>query len=303
MMTTKPNLTRRLLAAGLAAPLLATSVLAYAQGTPAPTPPVSAAPAPATGGPRANLPTATNVADLRDMSAITLQGRVAERFGDTFILEDATGRTLVETGPRGERSDLVSVGDEVRVEGRFERGRMHAAALTVGEGERVALERPRPDRDGPRGPGRDRDGPRGPGGPGGPGGERAHRGEERRGGWFSGGVDEAAAEAALGAAGYTQVVLLDAKKHHAEFTARDAAGASWRVKVDEDNAIREREPYAAPLSEDATRTAVEALGYTWEGGFETRRNHVEADARTPDGRSVRVEIAADGSLRKERFDD
>lgn len=283
-MTIQSNLKRRLLAAALAAPLLATSVLAFAQGAPTP-------------------PAPTNISDLRDMSAITLQGRVAERFGNAFIIEDATGRTLVETGPQGDRPDLVAIGDEIRVEGRFDRGQMHATALTVGDGERVAIERPRPDRDGPRGPGRDRDGPRGPGGPGGPGGERADRGQERRGGWFSGGVDEAAAEAALGAAGYTQIVLLDTRKHHAEFTAQDAAGTAWLVKVDEDNAIREREPYAAPLSEDAARTAVEALGYTWEGDFETGKNHVEADARTADGRSVRVEIAADGSLRKERFDD
>lgn len=294
-MSNIPNWKRRLLAAGIAAPLLASSAFAFAQGGPAPIPP-----APAAGSsPAAQAPMA--IADLRDMSAITLQGRVAERFGNAFVLEDATGRTLVETGPQGDRRDLVAVGDEVRVEGRFARGQMHAAALTVGDGERIAIERPpRPECGGPRGPGRNRHGPRGPHGPD---GERAERGGERRGGWFSGGVDEAAAEAALVAAGYTGIVLLDTKRHHAEFTAQDADGATWRVKVDEDNAVREREPYAAPLSEEAARTAVEALGYTWEGGFETGRNHVEADARNADGRSVRVEIAADGSLRKERFDD
>ena len=38
------------------------------------------------------------------MNAIRLEGRVAEIFGNRFVLEDATGRTLVETGPRGERA-------------------------------------------------------------------------------------------------------------------------------------------------------------------------------------------------------
>lgn len=290
-MTNTSNRKRRLLAAGLALPLLATSALAFAQGSPSPTPPVAATAA------TSDQAAPTAISDLRDMSAITVQGRVAERFGNVFILEDASGRTLVETGADGDRRDLVSVGDEVRVEGRFDRGQLHAEAMTVGGGDRVAIERPLPGRDGPRGPGRGHHGPRGPGG------ERAERGEERRGGWFSGGVDEAAAEAALGAAGYTQVVLLDTKKHHAEFTATDSAGAAWLVKVDEDNAIREREPYAAPLSEEAARTAVEALGYTWNGDFDTEKDHVEVDAHTADGRSVRIEIASDGSLRKERFDD
>lgn len=308
-MTSGSNFKRRLLAGALILPLLAAAMPSFAQ---APAPAAPAAPA-AAAQPAA---TPTSIGELRDMSALQLRGRVAERFGNAFVLEDDTGRTLVETGPAGERADLVAVGDDVTVEGRFERGQVRAQALTVAGGERVTIERPRPERDGPRGPrgegprgegprGHDRDGPRGHDrdGPRGPGRDGPREDGERRGGWFSGGVDAQAAQAALEQAGYTQITLLDTKKRHAEFTALDAAGSSWLVKVDEDNEVTERQPYRAPLSEDAARAAVEALGYTWGGDFEAKTNHVEADATDAAGRSVRVEIASDGSLRKERFDD
>jgi hypothetical protein len=73
------------------------------------------------------------------------------------------------------------------------------------------------------------------------------------------------------------------------------------VKVDEDNAVAEREPYRAPMTEEAAKAAIEKLGYTYVGEFETRKDHVEANAKDGAGKSVRVEINADGSLRKERF--
>lgn len=295
-MTHSPTLSlrRRLALAALAVPVLAGSTFALAQGAP---------PEPAT----------LSVNQLRDMNAIRLEGRVAEIFGNRFVLEDATGRTLVETGPRGERGDLVKVGDTVSVDGRFGRGEVEARSISVGGGERIALERPRPERDGPRGPGRDgpgrdgpgRDGPRGEG-PRGPGhdGPPPPRDGDRsdRGGWFSGGIDEAAATKVLTDAGYADVQLVDTKRHHAEFTAKDAAGATWALKVNDDNELTEREPFQAPLAEDAARAAVERLGYTWVGDYEAKKDHVEADATDASGRAVRIELNGDGSLRKERFD-
>ncbi|MBB3937468.1 hypothetical protein [Aureimonas phyllosphaerae] len=286
---------RRFGLAALAVPLLAGSTLAFAQGAP-----TTGATPPAPPAPR----TAT-VNELRDMNDLRLDGRVAEVFGNRFVLEDATGRTLVELGPRGERGDLVKVGDAVSVDGRFARGQIDARSISVGGAERIALERPRPERDGPRGPGGpgrgpDRDGPRhGPRGEDGPPPPR----EERAGrGWFGGGVDEAAATKALTDAGYSEVTLTDTKKHHAEFTAKDATGKVWAVKVDEDNRLAEREPYVAPMAEDAARAAIEKLGYTYGGDFEVKKNHVEADAKDAAGRDVRIELNADGSLRKERFE-
>ncbi|WP_062011370.1 hypothetical protein [Aureimonas sp. AU4] len=283
------SMKKRLAMAALAAPLLAGTAAAVAQ-TPASAPAVAATP----------------INQLRDMSAITLQGRVAEVYGNSFVIEDATGRALVDTGPQGDRQSLVAVGDSVSVIGRFDRGKLHAEALTGANGQTTRIERPRPDRDGPpgpRGPGR-HGGPGGPDGPDGPrpDGDRA----ERRGGpmdWFArGGVDETAAKAALETAGYTDVALIDTKKHHAEFTAKDAKGAAWQLRVDEDNQIAERRPFVAPLAEDAARAAAGRLGYTDLSDYAVRGDHVEMDARDAGGRQVRIELNADGTLRKERLD-
>jgi uncharacterized protein YdeI (BOF family) len=287
----KLSLKRRLALAALAAPILAGSSFALAQA-PAPAP---AAPAAANAAP----PIApVKVNELRDMNAIRLEGRVAEIFGNRFVLEDATGRTLVETGPRGDRGDLVKVGDTVSVEGAFRGGEVHAEGIRVGGGERIALERPRPDRGpGREGPGRDgpgRDGPRPP--------HEERAGREDRGGWFDrSSIDEDAAAKALTDAGYKDVALTDTKRHHAEFTATDAAGQRWSVKVDEDNAIAEREPFVAPLDEAGARAALEKLGYTYVGDYEAHPRHVEAEAKDKSGRDVTVELNFDGTLRKERF--
>ncbi len=85
----KLSLKRRLALAALAAPVLAGSGLAYAQA------------------PAAPQATPVKVNELRDMNTIRLDGRVTDVFGNRFVLEDATGRTLVELGPRGENGALV----------------------------------------------------------------------------------------------------------------------------------------------------------------------------------------------------
>lgn len=103
---------------------------------------------------------------------VTVKGRVAEVYGDRFVVQDASGRTMVDAGP-----DAASVerGRPIMVQGRFERGQLHAAYL-VGPGGRVDAVGPAGPPHPQRGLGRD-DGPpppdpRGHGGPppGGPGG-------------------------------------------------------------------------------------------------------------------------------------
>lgn len=278
------SLKKRLALAALAAPLLVGTAAAVAQ-TPSSAPAIAATP----------------IGELRDMSAITLQGRVAEIFGNSFVIEDATGRALVDTGPQGDRQRLVAVGDTVSVKGRFDRGKLHAENLTGADGRTMQIERPRPERDGPpgpRGPGRRG----GPDGPGGPGGDRAERPEGPL-DWLTGsGIDETAAKTALETAGYTDVTLTDTKKHHAVFTAKDAQGAVWQLRVDDDNRIAERRPFVAPLAEDAAKAAAGRLGYTDPSDYAVRGDHIELDAKDATGRSVRIELNADGSLRKERFD-
>jgi hypothetical protein len=48
---------------------------------------------------------------------ITIKGKVAELFGDKFILEDGSGRILIQTSPAGPRAIEVKAGETVSVIG------------------------------------------------------------------------------------------------------------------------------------------------------------------------------------------
>jgi len=114
------------------------------------------------------------IRSLSDSDAIvTVKGRTAEIFGNKFILADASGRALVDTGRAGDDRALVAVGQPVTVQGRFDRGYIRASFLIGADGKVVSL-RPMGPSHGPggphdgRGPHRDR-GPRGEDGPRGDG--------------------------------------------------------------------------------------------------------------------------------------
>ncbi|MGW8134958.1 hypothetical protein [Sphingomonas zeae] len=113
----------------------------------------------------------TPIAKLSSTSGVvTAKGRVAEVFGDRFVVQDATGRAMVASN----RDAMPSVGSNVMVQGRYDDGVMHAQYLVDPNGSVVPVGPPPPG--GPRGPGGP-GGPRGdgppppppPGGPGGPG--------------------------------------------------------------------------------------------------------------------------------------
>lgn len=111
--------------------------------------------------PSVSMAPATPVA-IRSLSStgiVTIRGRVGEIYGNKFIMADASGRALVDTGREGDDRQLVTAGEPVTVQGRFERGFVHAAFLVGPDSKVIAL--------GPlAGPPRT---PRGPGGPHGPG--------------------------------------------------------------------------------------------------------------------------------------
>lgn len=102
------------------------------------------------------------IAQLQDRTPVAVKGQVAEVFGNKFIIQDDSGRTLIETGPCGKGGKLVAKGDTVTVQGHFDNGFVHANVLTRADGTSEAFGPPRP----PHGPGRgpdDRPGPdRGP---------------------------------------------------------------------------------------------------------------------------------------------
>ena len=84
----------------------------------------------------------------------TIRGSVVEIYGNKFVLSDASGRALIDTGPEGENGTLVKVGEAVTVQGRFDQGIVHAAFL-VTSGNKVTALGPLggpPHEHGPRGP-------------------------------------------------------------------------------------------------------------------------------------------------------
>ncbi|MES2338141.1 MAG: hypothetical protein V4537_08605 [Pseudomonadota bacterium] len=104
--------------------------------------------------------TPTPIARLTDDSLVTVRGQVAEVFGNTFIMADGSGRTLIDLGREGGDATLVARGQTVTVQGRYDRSIVRAAFLVGADGKTVAL--------GPLGGRHDR----GPGGKHGPKGDR-----------------------------------------------------------------------------------------------------------------------------------
>lgn len=101
--------------------------------------------APTIATPAARLSAASGV--------VTVKGRVVEVFGDRFVVQDSSGRTMVAAGREGRGT--VAVGQPVTVQGRFDDGQLRASYIVDAAGKVVAV--------GPRGPGRDGTGPhRGP---------------------------------------------------------------------------------------------------------------------------------------------
>lgn len=92
---------------------------------------------------------------MAEQSPVAIKGDVAQVFGNKFVVQDGSGRALVDTGPRGEDRMLVAKGETVTVQGRFDRGVVHAEVLAHADGRNEAFG---PPDHGPRGP----NGPKGP---------------------------------------------------------------------------------------------------------------------------------------------
>jgi uncharacterized protein YdeI (BOF family) len=99
------------------------------------------------------------IGQMTDSSPVAVKGQVTEVFGNKFIIQDDSGHTLVDTGPRGEGGKLVEKGDTITVQGRFENGFIHANVMTRADGTSEAFGPPKHARDG-RGPGREPPPPR-----------------------------------------------------------------------------------------------------------------------------------------------
>ena len=90
---------------------------------------------------------------MPDTDVVTIKGKVAEVFGNKFVLDDGAGRALVDTGPEGDGRALAPVGTPLIVQGHFDRGFMRASFLVDAAGKVTALGGPEHGRHGPFGHG------------------------------------------------------------------------------------------------------------------------------------------------------
>nr|WP_139317416.1 hypothetical protein [Rhizobium oryziradicis] len=79
------------------------------------------------------------IAAMPASSLVTIKGKVAEIYGNKFILQDDSGKTLVETGRAGDGGKLVTKDDVVTIQGRFDDGFVHASYLVDKDGKTEAL--------------------------------------------------------------------------------------------------------------------------------------------------------------------
>jgi hypothetical protein len=134
----------------MAALVLGTATFAVAQMPPPPPPPVAAYAAP----PQVQLLSPVSIGQIQPYGVVAVKGTVAEIFGNKFILQDDTGRALVELGPLGEEGTAVVKGEVVGVQGNFERGFIHAQLVSHADGRNQAFGPPAPPPPPDRGPGR-----------------------------------------------------------------------------------------------------------------------------------------------------
>jgi hypothetical protein len=152
---------------------------------------------------------------LAPSGAIAIKGDVAEIYGNKFVVQDPTGRALVETGREGEDGKLVAKGESVTVQGAFENGFLRARVLTHGDGRSQVL--------GPAG---------------GPPFGSLDWAKDRIG--LAPAPDVAALTATVKAAGYDDVRVTGRGPRHLEVAAKDRDGRERQLHVGFDGQIRER---------------------------------------------------------------
>ncbi|WP_019515155.1 hypothetical protein, partial [Sphingomonas sp. Mn802worker] len=75
----------------------------------------------------------TAIARLPQSSGVvTVKGRVAEVYGNRFVVQDGSGRTLVDAGR--EAQNAVRVGTPMLVQGRYDQGQLRARFLVDSSG-------------------------------------------------------------------------------------------------------------------------------------------------------------------------
>jgi hypothetical protein len=219
--------------------------------------------------------------------SVTIEGTVTDVFGNRFVLQDRSGRILVEAGPTRHQRLSLQTGERLRVVGKPDDGGFAAFTIRREDGSEIVI--------------RSAGGPPPWAGRGGPGRERERdRDRDRR-------TEAPGANVALAAAtaaGYRPEGQPELHRRHYEVTALNRRGERVRLHVDFDGRIyretwdRGRGFGARPSEQEARRMA-EAAGFTIQGPLEPHPRHFEAAATSQDGRRVTLHLHADGIRRVE----
>lgn len=208
--------------------------------------------------------------------AVRIAGRVVEIYGNKLILQDATGRTLVELGPRGAELVAAAVGNDMIVDGRYHDGFMHGTVVITPDNRRFELKAPEESKGaGPKGPG--------------PKGRHADVP-----------YDQTVILSAVDKAGFKDAKVVDIKKHHAKVSARDAVGKAMELHVEFDGHIRKQEQIGALMDEVQVKLVLEKAGYTYAGSMTPHKKHMIVTARNSRGELVDIDVHRDGTIKKER---
>ena len=222
---------------------------------------------------------------------ITIKGKVAELFGDKFILEDGSGRILIQTGTAGPRAIAVTAGETVSVVGIPRDRTFDARQILRENGEVVFAASPSPPAMAPPPvaglappPGRGRpDDPRGP-------------------------VDRKAVDKVLQDMKLTAMGEPVRHPKHVEIPARAADGRLVIVSLDRFGRLDEIEDAdhdkdrilesrsIAPA--DVERIAREA-GFTPREPIERRKRHFEILATDRNGETIELHVDLGGRIYKQ----
>jgi hypothetical protein len=93
------------------------------------------------------------IGNMQEGYSVAVKGSVAETFGHFFILQDSSGRALVDLGPRGDGLDAATKGENITVQGQFDRGLIHAQVVAYADGRTEEFGPPPHDRRPPPPPG------------------------------------------------------------------------------------------------------------------------------------------------------
>lgn len=85
----------------------------------------------------------TPIGQLNTVQGITISGTVSDIFGNKFVIEDASGKILVESGPEWFRKIEVTRGEKVSVIGRHDGGSFEAFTIVRADGTRIEVRPPR----------------------------------------------------------------------------------------------------------------------------------------------------------------